>query len=89
MSRLGISFGHIQTHSEFAHTLPLSHTAYVQGDFGCRTTDGEATALVQPALSGSDSRLGRHTTLADQRPLMPTSLLPIILSLAPELLTPP
>lgn len=70
------------------HTLPLRHTAYIQGDFGCRATDGEATALVQTGLSGSDSRLGRHCTLADQRPLMPTSLLPIKLSLAPALLTP-
>lgn len=79
----------IQFAHRHSHTLPLRHKAYIQGDFGCRATDGEATALVQPALSGSDSRLGRHSTLADQRPLMPTSLLPIILSLAPGLLTPP
>lgn len=46
---------HRNTHR---HTLTLRHTFYVQGDFGCRATDGEATDLVQPALSRSDSRLG-------------------------------
>ncbi len=71
------------------NTLTLRLTAYMRGDFGCRATDGEATALVQPALSRSDSRLGCHSTLAVQGPLVPTTLLPLILSLAPGLLTPP
>lgn len=71
------------------HTIPLRHRVYIQGDFGCRTTDGEATALIPTAYSGSDSRPKRHRTLPDQRPLMPTSLLHMILSMAPGLLTLP
>lgn len=58
--------------------LPLTHAVHMQGDFGCRAADGEATALIQPALGGSDSKLGRHGAMAD---LMPTSLLPATLGL--------
>lgn len=103
VSRHKFSFVRIHTHTHtheqghwhahiahtHKHTLPLRHTAYIQGDFGCRATDGEATALFQPALSRSDSRLGCHRTLAVQGPLMPTALLPLILRLAPVPLTPP
>lgn len=75
---------HIHIHT---HAIPLRHRVYIQGDFGCRTTDGEATALFLTAFSGSDSRLRRHSTLPDQRPLMPTTLLHMILSVALWLLT--
>lgn len=47
----------------------LRHGTYTQGDFACRETDGRATALVQPPLSGSDSRCGLHSTSADQEAL--------------------
>lgn len=42
----------VTTHKALnTHRFLQTHTVYTQGDFGCRTADGEGTALVQSALS--------------------------------------
>lgn len=77
------------TQTQNKHTVTLRHTVHIQGDFGCRATDGEAAALVQPALTRCDSRLVCHGTLAVRGPLVLTTLLAEVLCLAAGLLTLP
>ena len=77
---------HTQTQAQDKHTVTLRHTVHIQGDFGCRATDGEAAALVQPALTRCDSRLVCHGTLAVQGPLVLTTLLAEVRCLAAGLL---